>query len=615
MSKFLYKKKKIGGLKGTGSNIMGDTDISNIADGTVTGAIESLDTNKADLVDGVIPANQLPSFVDDVIEGTINEDLTEFTATGDKAPLTPESGKIYVDTNKNQSYRWSGTVYASVGKDLALGETSSTAYAGDKGKALADKIGDTSITSIGDGTLTGAIETLNSNKLDKTGDSKDNTTTFTSSDTSTVSSWTDVPTLTSGETHASIFSKISQMVKNVRYLWKLMGTTDISSIGDGTMSGAISTLNENKLGKTANASSASKLSNTSAIGSATNPVYFNASGVPVAGTYSLNKTVPSDAVFTDTTYSNATTSVNGLMSSTDKSKLDGIAANANNYSLPTATSSVLGGVKVGSNITNSSGTISLSKSNVTSALGYTPPTANTDTKNTAGSTDTSSKIFLVGATSQAANPQTYSQDTAYVGTDGCLYSGGTKTSVVGHTHNYAGSSSAGGAATSANKLNTNAGSATNPVYFTNGVPVACSYSLNKTVPSNAVFTDTNTWRGIQNNLTSTSTSDSLSAYQGKLLNDKINGLMGRWFSEVVTSSNASRKIYANTAIINIEYDNKNSFGFVYERNSTINIIWGWNNLNLGSSSSSSGITITGIPGWSRLCVMDISGGGVSVSLT
>ena len=50
----------------------------------------------------------------------------------------------------------------------------------------------------------------------------------------------------------------------------------------------------------------------------------------------------------------------------------------------------------------------------------------TDTKNTTGSTDTSSKIFLVGATSQAANPQTYSHDTAYVGTDGCLYSGGTK---------------------------------------------------------------------------------------------------------------------------------------------------------------------------------------------
>ena len=51
---------------------------------------------------------------------------------------------------------------------------------------------------------------------------------------------------------------------------------------------------------------------------------------------------------------------------------------------------------------------------------------NTDTKNTAGSTNTSSKIFLVGATSQAASPKTYSHDTAYVGTDGCLYSNSTR---------------------------------------------------------------------------------------------------------------------------------------------------------------------------------------------
>lgn len=74
----------------------------------------------------------------------------------------------------------------------------------------------------------------------------------------------------------------------------------------------------------------------------------------------------------DTTYAVATTSANGLMSSAMVTKLNGVATNANNYSLPTATSSVLGGVKTGSNITNSSGTISLSSSNVTSALGYTP---------------------------------------------------------------------------------------------------------------------------------------------------------------------------------------------------------------------------------------------------
>ena len=60
-----------------------------------------------------------------------------------------------------------------------------------------------------------------------------------------------------------------------------------------------------------------------------------------------------------------------------------------------------------------------------------------------------------------------------------------------HTHNYAGSGSAGGSANSAVKLDTaTAGSATQPVYFTGGKPTACSYTLGKSVPSNAVFTDT-----------------------------------------------------------------------------------------------------------------------------
>lgn len=56
----------------------------------------------------------------------------------------------------------------------------------------------------------------------------------------------------------------------------------------------------------------------------------------------------------------------------------------------------------------------------------TPP----DTKNTTGSTDTSEKLYLVGATTQAENPQTYSQDTAYVGTDGCVYSNSQKVLTV-----------------------------------------------------------------------------------------------------------------------------------------------------------------------------------------
>ena len=92
-----------------------------------------------------------------------------------------------------------------------------------------------------------------------------------------------------------------------------------------------------------------------------------------------------------------------------------------------------------------------------------------------------------------------------------------------HTHNYAGSSSAGGAANSANKLNKNAGSATQGVYFKDGVPVAMPHTLGKSVPADAKFTDTNTWRGVQDNLTSTATDQSLSANQGKVLKGLVDG--------------------------------------------------------------------------------------------
>lgn len=95
--------------------------------------------------------------------------------------------------------------------------------------------------------------------------------------------------------------------------------------------------------------------------------------------------------------------------------------------------------------------------------------------------------------------------------------------VASHTHNYAGSGSAGGSANSAVKLDSSAGSAIQPVYFKDGKPVATTYALNKTVPADAKFTDTNTWRGIQNNLTSDSTDQSLSAAQGKALKTLVDG--------------------------------------------------------------------------------------------
>lgn len=79
---------------------------------------------------GIIPSAQLPSYVDDVIEVNTFSNL----------PGTGESGKIYIVQDTNLTYRWSGTDYVEISKSLALGETSSTAYSGDKGKATTDKL-------------------------------------------------------------------------------------------------------------------------------------------------------------------------------------------------------------------------------------------------------------------------------------------------------------------------------------------------------------------------------------------------------------------------------------------------------------------------------------------
>lgn len=79
---------------------------------------------------GIIPSAQLPSYVDDVIE----------VDTFNNLPGTGESGKIYIVQDTNLTYRWSGTDYVEISKSLALGETSSTAYPGDKGKATTDKL-------------------------------------------------------------------------------------------------------------------------------------------------------------------------------------------------------------------------------------------------------------------------------------------------------------------------------------------------------------------------------------------------------------------------------------------------------------------------------------------
>jgi predicted nucleic acid-binding Zn-ribbon protein len=128
---------------------VGLSDVNNTSDlnKPISTATQTALDLKADLVEGKVPANQLPSYVDDVLEvyvrtaaTPLNSDFFSLTSVTGTA-LTPESGKIYlvigaVDTDLvNTTYRWGGTHYAVIG-DIALGTTAATAFPGDRGLAL-----------------------------------------------------------------------------------------------------------------------------------------------------------------------------------------------------------------------------------------------------------------------------------------------------------------------------------------------------------------------------------------------------------------------------------------------------------------------------------------------
>lgn len=116
----------------------GDTTITNSLNAFIStkgqpGGLAELDST------GKVPAAQLPSYVDDVLE----------FSTKAQFPQIGETGKIYVAKDTNLTYRWTGTQYLEISQSLALGETPSTAYPGDKGKANRDALNSmpTKITS------------------------------------------------------------------------------------------------------------------------------------------------------------------------------------------------------------------------------------------------------------------------------------------------------------------------------------------------------------------------------------------------------------------------------------------------------------------------------------
>ena len=108
----------------TSSNVttaLGYTPLNTLLKGA-KGGVAELDAN------GYVPSSQLPSYVDDVLEYDAKSSF----------PTTGTTGKIYVDLSNGKIYRWGGSAYVEISASLALGETSSTAYRGDRGKTAYD---------------------------------------------------------------------------------------------------------------------------------------------------------------------------------------------------------------------------------------------------------------------------------------------------------------------------------------------------------------------------------------------------------------------------------------------------------------------------------------------
>ncbi len=321
----------------------------------------------ASAITGIIPAANLPSFVDDVIEGYLSGGKFYKTKNSDgiyATEIAAESGKIYVNLNDNKTYRWTGSGYAVISETLALGETSSTAYRGDRGKVAYDhsqKTGNPHGTTKADLGL-GNVENKSSATI--RGE-------LTKANVTTALGYTPPTTNTTYSTGSTTYS----------------GTTKL----------------------------------------------YTSTGTNTDGTMTQNA---------------ITTALNGKASS---------GHNHDGVYVPTTeagTNAALNRLSTGS-------------SNPTDNDYYIAQYAG------GGTTTTTYHRRPVSALWNYIKSKA---DSVYA----------TKS----HSHSYAGSSSSGGSANSAVKLDTSAGSTTQPVYFSGGKPVAIPYTIGKSVPSNAVFTDT-----------------------------------------------------------------------------------------------------------------------------
>lgn len=285
---------------------------------------------------GIIPSAQLPSYVDDVIE----------VDTFSNLPGTGESGKIYIVQDTNLTYRWSGTGYVEISKSLALGETSSTAYPGDKGKATTDKLNKTSNkVVVGPVTVNPSTDKVvlkyQTHFTSTNSDSEDSHTinaattsqagVMTSADKTKLNGLKDQAGITSDidavqtnlETHINNKSNPHEVTKDQ------VGLSEVDNTSDANK--PISTATQNALNSKFNASDGNALKQR-----VDNIPELVATDITVDSdndsvNISLDKTSIVDGTLSGTTINinSATASKAGILVPTDKSKIDKIITNGN----------------------------------------------------------------------------------------------------------------------------------------------------------------------------------------------------------------------------------------------------------------------------------------------
>lgn len=285
---------------------------------------------------GIIPSAQLPSYVDDVIE----------VDTFSNLPGTGESGKIYIVQDTNLTYRWSGTDYVEISKSLALGETSSTAYSGDKGKATTDKLNRipdkliTDTVNVNQSTTEAVLnfttyrqeaQQIGRNTLTITSATTSQAGLMSSSDKTKLDGLKDQAGITSDidavqtnlETHINNKSNPHEVTKDQVGLGNVDNTSDANK--------PISTATQNALNSKFNASDGNALKQR-----VDNIPELIATDITVNSdndsvNISLDKTSIVDGTLSGTTINinSATTSKAGILTPSDKTKIDKIITNGN----------------------------------------------------------------------------------------------------------------------------------------------------------------------------------------------------------------------------------------------------------------------------------------------